>query len=1105
MAPKKTPTTSNKFDGVFSDSDDDNEVKTDIIEDEIKYRVQEKTENIIRSFKQFMDNPEFITPKGDANTNIVDRHCLIGERITARTYNIPHDKVDKMFKYLEVCRRKSLNMMVYERQLEYSGFMIDFDILQSIEESSFNEGIARAIVLAVAKLLIDHLDFDHVFGDGVSSGRKYTMYTAIIKKPRVMYNSDKKCFKDGFHILVPGIKINRETKRLLINKAKAKGYFNDIFQAFAPADGLSPEDFIDSNSAHVPVHFLGSTTKPGQPAYYLFGVYTYDITPNMAAISPIINKCDLFDDNKIELNTILCHELSLNWEKKGGIIKKCEFRIKDQFVQEAKQYKTQSASVDDFEDIVNMEHGELSLLKIHDPEVEYIISLIDTLNPTRAMQYMPWFKVLRALACTNKSYKPIAEYFSKKCPEKYSASEFESYWNLACSNKGAKISMGSIIYWAMQDNPERFESIKCNSTFDILFKKIYDVYNEGQLQHYDVAEVLFKMLRHKYVFDSANGGKWYEFITPDEPHKKGELYKWRAYGKSPLSIKRYISEILPTLFRKVLDKITHIIETQKADKDCSYHTLVKRNTTIVSRNLKQTAFKNCVVHEAEQLFEKIGFGEMLDKDKNIIGVGNGIILLDKECKLITGYHDYLVSKYTTVDYKPFNPNDPTTKKLLYALRNLFPDDEPDTFDFMMHYFASALDAKPKESMIMFLVGNGSNGKSFLVELFKETIGSMFAVKLPLAFLTTRQKNPDDATSTIMMLMDARFVFYSESEKSELLHVAKIKEVTGQETLGGRKLYGDYMTFKPNCHHLVTSNYDFEINSNQHAIWRRLFHVTMKIKFCKKSEEDFDEKSPYERLADPSMCASWPDDDDIKSAFLGLLVYYYESLHKNYDGIVTSVPHPNIKRETMMFRNRQDKINNFIGARVVRTVDSDVETPMTLIIEKYGRWHESLYPDDREYKKSIILEFENSCISKLIIKSKTGNYIKGYRVLDNNEQPEEDETYLVDDIMDGQLKKTGSTIEPSDQYFNRMCREHEVYVKEKMASEELEKKRIMLLSKEVEHRDVQPIIEQKNTKKPLEETKYDDNGYRINRSSAITNDKELMDLAASSDDDDSDLE
>jgi hypothetical protein len=1104
MSTKKTNLESNAFEGVFSDSDDDNELNIDIIEDEIKYRVQEKHENVLRGFKEFMDHPEYITGRGDPQTNIVDRYCLVGEKIAARTYNIPDSRIDKMFKYLEVCRRKNLKMMFYEKQLEFSGLMIDFDILQENEECVFGDGLARSVVFSTVKLLTDFVDFGQV----LTEQNKYTLHVAIIKKPRVMYNSEKKCFKDGFHLLVPGVKLNRETKRFLVNKAIDEGYYTDILSSFSPVSGLSCNDFIDKNSAHVPVHFLGSATKVGVPPYYLFAVYTYDLYKNTRNLSMIINKCESFTEEKTDPSIITCHELSLNWEKEGGIIKKRNFFLKEEFIMSAMKFKSGVSGQDDDENLFpEAENGELSLLKLHDPDVEYIISLVDTLHPSRSINYTDWFKVLCVLANTSKSYKPIADHFSKKCVEKYNKETFERYWNDICSMRDNRLGLGSLHHWAKEDNPERYESIRHSSIFDMIFKKIYDPQMEGHLQHYDVAQILLKSLRHKYAYDTAEGGIWYEFILPEEPHTQGESYKWRPSVRPPMSIKRYMSEILPVLFRKVFDKILNIIENLKADKEAAYHTMVKRNFQASTRNLKNTAFKNGATHEAEQVFEKIGFTEKLNKDPDVLGVGNGLLHLGKECKFITGYHNYFISKYTTTDYIEFNPRNALSKKLLIALRNLFPDDEPDTFEFIMHYLSSALDGKKKESLLLLLVGNGSNGKSFLVELFKETIGSTFAVKMPLAFLTSRQKNSESATPALMSLVNARFAYYSETEKAEVLNSAKIKEVTGQETLGGRKNFGDYVNFKPTCHHLVTSNYDFEVNSTDHGTWRRLKKVAMKIKFCKRGMDSYDEKNPYERPADPTLGANWPDTPEVRSAFLGLLIYYYESLQRNYDGIVENVPHPTIKLETEMFRNRQDKINSFINARIVKTADPGVETSISAIIEKYAKWHDGLYPDEREYKKSVALQFENSRLGKIIVKTRAGNFIKGYRVLDNNEQPEEDEKYFVDGIPECESAKGYKfKSESSEEFYNRFCDEFDMYCENKEEAIKLERRRNELLAKEIEKYELkeQPVKTSKVAMERREkhddqnsDEKYDSSGYKIKNKTLL--DEDFADFIKDEDD------
>jgi phage/plasmid-associated DNA primase len=961
-------------------------------------------------------------------------YSMVDHMICAKTYSIPDNKISKMFKYIECCRRTNAIMMMYEKQNEYSGIMLDFDICQQQSKSLLTHEILQVVCLTTLNLIKKYVNLENP--NVPYTGKTFDTYIAITKKPSVKQTADKKYYKEGFHVLIPGIQVTREVKKFLIKKIFEDEIFRTTFNMITcveKEDGsfYSYLDFVDKNSAHVPVFFLGSRSKIGSEAYVLESVNILTTTiselsdPRDSGISTV-TQCDKFNANDSLNPTVLSHELSLNWEtaendgKGVSIIKKRKYEIKEQYLTEVNMLKSDNKESSEPE-----EHGALSILHIHDPDIQYIEDLLNTLDASRYTDFGEWFKVLCVLAHANTSYKPLAEAFSMKSVEKFNQIDFENHWQSASTNKKNKLNMGSLHYWAKLDNPVKYEEVRQRSIYTIVYKKVYDTQLDGSLQHYDIAKILFISLRHKYAFDTNDGGMWYEFILQEDPHKAGEIYKWRMYNKAPSSIKMYTSEILPKLFNKVLDKIELTLEGLKGDDYAKYHNMVKNNLKVTCRRLRDNGFKNGVAKECEQVFEKINFSSSLDKDPEILGVGNGILKLGSEVQFITGYHNYSVSQYTAVNYTEYNPNNPITKKLLIAIRNLFPDDEPDTFEFMMHYFASALDGKKKESLLLLLVGNGSNGKSFLVELFKETIGSMYAVKMPLSFLTSRPKNSESATPALMMLVTARFAYYSETEKSEVLHLAKVKELTGQETLGGRGLFGDYKTFKPTCHHLVTSNYDFAVNGNDHGTWRRLKRVTMRIKFCKANVDNYNENNPHERIADASMGAKWPDDPEVQSAFLSILCHYYESLQNKYDGVVENVPHPNIKAETEAFRDRQDKINNFINIRFVKTVDTTYQVTMAIIIEKYSKWYDSLYPDDKEYKKSISSQFENSKLSKIFEKTRTDVFIRGYRILDAGEEPEEDEIFFID--VFSPVKKNTAVVnvsETAEQFHERLCNEYQ---------------------------------------------------------------------------------
>jgi phage/plasmid-associated DNA primase len=1014
--PKKTAQIQQSNEGiVFSDSEPECEAVAGV-HGELEIRVQENVYSIVGAYKTYMSEPSFINSKGDPTTNIVDLY-------TKKCYHIPDNKIRKFMKIIEIMRRKNLKMMIYEKQSEYSGIMEDFDVhLNHGGESPITKTHYHRLCIMMFRVISKFIEFPDASTDPVQE-----FYVAFTKKPKLVYNSEGGYYKDGRHMLIPGIQINRGLKKLINDYIIKEKLMEKVFSDIVPHESTSHSDFLDKNSAHVGTFFVGSASKLNTPAYLLDALYKVRMTIGDA--DDIIPIATTFDESNN--NTNLSFELSLNWAnsmEKGGVVRKKHYDVKPEHRSLLEQFESKGndAECDEFDENNEAYYNEMSILNVHDPDVGYIKSLLDILHPSRSEKYQPWFNVLCALAGTSSSYKSLGEHFSRKSPEKFDAVSFESTWDSITSKRGNSWSIGSLHYWAKMDNPDRYEEVRHRSLFNVIYKKIYDPMVEGLFEHYDIAEILHKVLKDKFVYDKYDdeGGTWYEFILDDEPMRPGELYKWRKYnGKTPNSLLRYMSVILPNLFGKVLARIKASMD-EATEGLARYHNNIYKNFVKTCRSLKNANFKRCVGMEAEQLFESIGFSERLDSDPNLNGVANGVLQLGSKSKLITGYHGYLVSKFTNVAYHRMDPFDDTTHKVLIALRNLFPDDEPDTFDYIMHYLASTLDGNKKESIMLLLVGKGSNGKSFLVELHKGAIGSVYGVKMPLAFLTSRPKDAESATPALMQLKDAHFAYYSESSKFEILNMAKIKEFTGQETLAGRKLHQDYVNFKPKCHHLVSSNNDFEVQGTDHGTWRRLDYMTMKIKFCNQATDSYDKANPYERIADPTLGSHWAEDPKVLSAYLGILVYYYESLHNKYGGKVRNVPHPHVIKETENFRNRQDKVNNFLNSALVKCVDEEFEMPMTAIRERYIRWHESMYPGGtKDYQRMANDQLENSKLQKFIKKTRRGSFINGYKVLDIGEEKADGEEYY----MALETKRLGNSIdviaETSSAYYTRLCAEH----------------------------------------------------------------------------------
>lgn len=998
--------------------DVDIESEIDPLEADVNYNIQSVQSSDLRDLNDFFSDAKMINPPNDPTTNIINRQAL-------KCYNVPEKKLSKMFKLLEICRRNKQRLMFTEKQQDPSGIMLDFDIYQDTEEDQITDEILYVLCQKIIELLTKILNF--------KEAKKETFFVGVTRRPKITFNEEKDCYKDGFHLIIPSIKVSKGVKRLLINKILEGEILDQIMADVQPADIKVKGDkyqhkhFLDQMSAVVPTFFIGSSTKKGHAPYLL--THIYEVTVNFETKSIMLVKNDSLLKSK---SFNVCHEFSLNYECTNGNIRKIAYEPLEKFLIDINELGKTTKNDED----IQKNFGELSMHSIHDAQLKEIKDVLDILKPERYEQYEPWYQVLCALSNGSPSYKSLAEYFSRKS-KGFKMPDFEKFWTQALKGpaKNRKgFSIGSIYHWAKADNPAKFDEFRKDTVRQVLYSMVYESYKEGILNHADIADLLYRLLKFKYVTDRPKNGKkrlWYEFIVEDDQHIDGELFKWRVWeDEQPVGLSLYVSMILPKLFEKVLASVKKNYDNSSGEIS-KYYKKVLDNLKATMRKLGDSIFKRKVIEEAALRFSQCGFADQLDKDPLVRGVQNGVLKLGdgrKYAQLIQGYHTYKVSKYTDVTYEPFNPYDRITKTLLLTLRSMFPDAESDTFEFTMSFLASTLDGNPKESMIMLMIGKGSNGKSALVELHKSAIGEIYGVKMQTSFLTAKNGSPDSATPAIMQLKDATFAYYSETNKHEVLNAARMKEITGQETLTGRRLNENIVNFKPKCHHLVLSNNDFDIMSHDHGTWRRVIYNPLKIKFVDTNTETFDPSDPYQRVANPDVGDIWPTQPEVQSRYLGFMVWMHYWLYRKYRGKVKAVPHPHIQFETDKYRIRQDIISEFLALRMIKLADPAVQTPLIDEIQKYIAWyaknHGGILP-----AKGITEQFQNSPIGKFIKSTKRGLFLEGHRFLDAGENPEEGEDYAMKGIFDLDLSPDAIknvVSESPDEYYLRMCREYDEF-------------------------------------------------------------------------------
>ena len=979
----------------------------------------------MKAFYEFADKKEFIVPSKTDGTNFVD--MMKG----GRCHLIPDVSIARFFELYNSCANILSRMMVYELQRNHTGIMLDFDIYQIKNESQLNSGLFQNLCDTVIRVLFEIIEKPH--------HDKINIHCGIFRRPTVKYDDEKSCYKDGFHLLIPEIQVVKGVKRLLIDRLVEQEHIDNIFADVVPVEQLggapfARKDFLDVMSASVPVFLVNSVSRRGKRPHILVNIFDCTVTKISCSVSTKNNTTLLKQIKNSPQDYNLPYEFSILHNNAAGtaLMKKERYEVNEQY---AARIAAMAQRIADIDLEAERQHGILATNSIQDPLMAEMRKLLAMLADFRATRYKEWFSVLCALAHTSASYKPLAHEFSRRSRD-FSAESFERFWGNAMSeSRHAKLSAASIHYWAKTDNPTAYMEFRKESVYASLQTLIYLDYKRGELNHSDIAGILHHLLAQKYVNDVPEGdthSRWFEFIFEEDPHETGELFKWhmtRKQDKISVSMSNYISTLLPKLFEMMHAKIKTRMETTQETVMKKYFQIVWKNFGKVINKLGEHAFKSNIMREAEIKFARRGFAASLDKDPFVRGVANGVIHLSNTPgiapKLITGYHTYRISKFMPVPYVPFDPRDPETKEILYVLRNLMPDNEPDTFEFIMNYLASTLDGADKESMFVIMVGRGANGKSFLMEMHKGVLGDHYGTKMKMNYLTDFSNKTGAADPDLMKLKDVSFAYYSECNQGEVVNLARIKELTGMETVTGRALFRDMINFRPRCHHLCIQNHDFEIRSNDHGTWRRIVYIPLKITFILNPAE-YDPSVPNTRPANHNVNTTWIQSDSIRGRYLGILVWYHFMFYREYGGRLGDIPKPHIDYDTAQYRRRQDKFAQFMASRLVKTADPRAATSLAREVDKYNKWYIQQFGGVNPPKHTADL-FRNSFLGDHIQRfQREGDVLVGYRFVDEREPKKEDEVYCVQQESDEIAIKDnfGVPVENGDAYYAKICEKYD---------------------------------------------------------------------------------
>lgn len=225
--------------------------------------------------------------------------------------------------------------------------------------------------------------------------------------------------------------------------------------------------------------------------------------------------------------------------------------------------------------------------------------------------------------------------------------------------------------------------------------------------------------------------------------------------------------------------------------------------------------------------------EQFDTDPLLVGVDNGTLDL-RTGELQEPKRDDYITKSLGTHYDP-SADCPRWKQFM---EEVF-DGNQEIISFIQRALGYTLTGDTREQVLFLMHGGGRNGKSRFLETVMKLLNDYgHNTSFETFDAAGRSSN---AEYTLASLKGARFVSIVETEEDKRLNEAKVKSVTGQDTITARHIYGSPFNYKPSFKVWLAMNHKPHIRGMDEGIWRRILLIPFTQNFAGREDKQLDKK------------------------------------------------------------------------------------------------------------------------------------------------------------------------------------------------------------------------------------------------------------------------
>lgn len=233
----------------------------------------------------------------------------------------------------------------------------------------------------------------------------------------------------------------------------------------------------------------------------------------------------------------------------------------------------------------------------------------------------------------------------------------------------------------------------------------------------------------------------------------------------------------------------------------------------------------------------------LDRHAMLLNCPNGIVDLSaRPPKLIEQRREFLLTKLCPVEYHP-EAKCPQFMEFVHWAMGAVEDREltehtKHLVAFLSRAFGYALTGNVSTRVVFVFYGEGKNGKSTLLSLFRCLLGEDYSGELLIDTVMSMNKQDATARADLADLRGSRFVMTTEVEKEHRLKEGTIKSITAG--IGSRvkscKKYENPITFPAEHKLFMDCNHRPQIKGADKAIWDRMRLVPFDVRIPEDQED-----------------------------------------------------------------------------------------------------------------------------------------------------------------------------------------------------------------------------------------------------------------------------